>query len=253
MRLISWNVNGLRAVIKKDFLSSLREMQPDVLCIQETKAQDEQVRTALGEDHGYEVIAHSAARPGYSGTALFSRKKPLSVNFGLGIDRHDQEGRVISAEFDGFFLVTAYTPNSGSGLKRLEYREQWDRDFRAHVEQLEKKKPVVIGGDLNVCHRPIDIARPEANYNKSAGYTQTEIDGLDNLLRAGYIDSFRHLHPDTVKYSYWSLRAGARARNVGWRLDYFLVSEKLAHRISKAGILNEVYGSDHCPVVLELD
>jgi len=232
MRLISWNVNGLRAVIKKDFLSSLREMQPDVLCIQETKAQDEQVRTALGEDHGYEVIAHSAARPGYSGTALFSRKKPLSVNFGLGIDRHDQEGRVISAEFDGFFLVTAYTPNSGSGLKRLEYREQWD---------------------LNVCHRPIDIARPEANYNKSAGYTQTEIDGLDNLLRAGYIDSFRHLHPDTVKYSYWSLRAGARARNVGWRLDYFLVSEKLAHRISKAGILNEVYGSDHCPVVLELD
>lgn len=253
MRLISWNVNGIRAAIKKDFLSSLQEMQPDVLCIQETKAQDEQVITALGEEHGYEVVPHSAERPGYSGTAMFSREKPLSVDFGLDIDQHDREGRVITAEFDGFFLVTVYTPNSGSELKRLEYREQWDRDFRKHVEQLEKKKPVVICGDLNVCHRPIDIARPKANYNKSAGYTQTEIDGLDHLLNAGYIDSFRHLHPDTVKYSWWSLRAGARARNVGWRLDYFLVSEKLADRIRKAEILNEVYGSDHCPVVLELD
>ncbi len=253
MRLISWNVNGIRAAIKKDFLSSLQEMQPDVLCIQETKAQDEQVITALGEEHGYQVIPHSAVRPGYSGTALFSREKPLSVDFGLDIDQHDQEGRVITAEFDGFFLVTVYTPNSGAGLKRLEYREQWDRDFRKHAEQLELKKPVVICGDLNVCHRPIDIARPEANYNKSAGYTQVEIDGLDNLLQAGYIDSFRHLHPDTVKYSWWSFRAGARARNVGWRLDYFLVSEKLQDRIRKAEILNDVYGSDHCPVVLELD
>ncbi len=253
MRLISWNVNGIRAAVKKDFLTTLQDMQPDVLCIQETKAQDEQVITALGDDHGYHVVPHSAVKLGYSGTAIFSRHQPLSVEFGLDIEQHDQEGRVITAEFDDFFLVTVYTPNSGSELKRLEYREQWDRDFRKHVEQLELKKPVVICGDLNVCHQPIDIARPDANYNKSAGYTQIEIDGIDNLLKAGYIDSFRHLHPDTVKYSWWSMRGGARARNVGWRLDYFLVSEKLSERITGAEILNEVYGSDHCPVVLTLD
>lgn len=253
MRLISWNVNGIRAAVKKDFLTSLEQMQPDVLCIQETKAQDDQVITALGEAHGYEVVPHSAVKLGYSGTAIFSRQKPLSVDFGLDIQQHDQEGRVITAEFDEFFLVTVYTPNSGSELKRLEYREQWDRDFRKHVEHLEIKKPVIICGDLNVCHQPIDIARPEANYNKSAGYTQIEIDGISNLLKTGYIDSFRHLYPDTVKYSWWSMRGGARARNVGWRLDYFLVSQKLAKRIKDAAILNEVYGSDHCPVVLELD
>jgi exodeoxyribonuclease-3 len=191
-------------------------------------------------------------RPGYSGTAIFSRSEPLSIDVGLDIEQHDQEGRVITAEFDEFFLVTVYTPNSGSELKRLEYREQWDRDFLKHVQVLERKKPVIICGDLNVCHQPIDIARPQANYNKSAGYTQVEIDGISNLLKAGYIDSFRHLYPDTVKYSWWSMRGGARARNVGWRLDYFLVSEKLADRIGKAEILNDVYGSDHCPVVLEL-
>ncbi len=253
MRLISWNVNGIRAAIKKDFLSKLPELNPDVLCLQETKAQDDQVMTALGDDHGYQALPHSAVRPGYSGTAILSRQKPLSVDFGLDIEQHDQEGRVITAEFDDFFLVTVYTPNSGSELKRLDYREQWDRDFQKHVEQLEIKKPVIICGDLNVCHQPIDIARPDANYNKSAGYTQIEIDGISNLLKAGYIDSFRHLYPDTVKYSWWSMRGGARARNVGWRLDYFLVSEKLASRIKSAEILNDVFGSDHCPVVLEID
>jgi exodeoxyribonuclease III len=253
MRLISWNVNGIRAAIKKDFLSKLPELNPDVLCLQETKAQDDQVMTALGDDHGYQALPHSAVRPGYSGTAILSRQKPLSVDFGLDIEQHDQEGRVITAEFDDFYLLTVYTPNSGSELKRLAYREQWDRDFQKHVEQLEIKKPVIICGDLNVCHQPIDIARPDANYNKSAGYTQIEIDGISNLLKAGYIDSFRHLYPDTVKYSWWSMRGGARARNVGWRLDYFLVSEKLASRIKSAEILNDVFGSDHCPVVLEID
>lgn len=252
MRLISWNVNGIRAAIKKDFLNSLAHMQPDVLCVQETKAQDEQVITALGEMDGYHVYPHSAVRPGYSGTAVFSRQKPASVVFGMDIEQHDQEGRVIAAEYKDFFVVTVYTPNSGDGLKRLEYREQWDRDFCKYVQQLEKSKPVIICGDLNVCHRPIDIARPDANYNKSAGYTQIEIDGLDNLLMAGYIDTFRHLHPDTVKYSWWSMRGGARERNVGWRLDYFLASQALAGRIREAEILNEVFGSDHCPVVLEL-
>jgi exodeoxyribonuclease III len=253
MRLISWNVNGIRAAIKKDFLIALAQMQPDVLCIQETKAQDEQVITAIGALDHYHVYPHSAVRPGYSGTAVFSRREPLSVVFGMDIDQHDQEGRVIAAEFEDFFIVTVYTPNSGDGLRRLDYREQWDRDFRKYMQQLEKTKPVIICGDLNVCHRPIDIARPEANYNKSAGYTQKEIDGLDNLLKAGYIDTFRHLYPDTVKYSWWSFRAGARERNVGWRLDYFLASQALEGRIREAEILNEIYGSDHCPVVLELD
>jgi exodeoxyribonuclease-3 len=253
MRLISWNVNGIRAAVKKDFLSKLPELNPDVLCLQETKAQDEQVLAALGDEHGYQVVPHSAVKPGYSGTAILSRQKPLSIDVGLDIEQHDQEGRVITAEFEDFFLVTVYTPNSGSELKRLEYREQWDRDFLKHIKVLELKKPVIICGDLNVCHQPIDIARPDANYNKSAGYTQIEIDGISNLLKAGYIDSFRHLYPDTVKYSWWSMRGGARARNVGWRLDYFLVSEKLTGRIKSAEILNDVHGSDHCPVVLELD
>tara|TARA_R110002072_G_scaffold136124_2_gene278169 strand:+ start:143782 stop:144552 length:771 start_codon:yes stop_codon:yes gene_type:complete len=252
MRLISWNVNGIRAAVKKDFINSVQQMRPDVLCLQETKAQDHQVLEAVGGLDGYHITPCSAVRPGYSGTAIFSRHSPASIQLGIGIEEHDQEGRVISAEFDGFYLVTVYTPNSGAGLKRLEYRERWDRDFLAHVKSLEKTKPVIICGDLNVCHRPIDIARPQANYNKSPGYTQREIDGLDRLVDAGYLDTFRHFHPDTVKYSWWSMRAGARDRNIGWRLDYFLASASLASQLQQAEILNEVYGSDHCPVVLEL-
>lgn len=252
MRLISWNVNGIRAAIKKDFLTSFAQMQPDVLCLQETKAQDDQVLAAVAGLEGYLLYPNSAVRPGYSGTAIFSRVEPLSVELGMDHEEHDQEGRVIAAEFQDFILVTVYTPNSGNALKRLEYRERWDREFLKYIVQLEKRKPVVVCGDLNVCHRPIDIARPEANYNKSAGYTQIEIDGLDRLLNAGYIDTFRALYPDTVKYSWWSMRAGARARNVGWRLDYFLASQALEKRIAAAEILSDVYGSDHCPVVLQL-
>ncbi len=252
MKLISWNVNGIRAAVKKDFLQAVADMQPDVLCIQETKAQDEQVLAAISELDGYHVFTSSAVRPGYSGTAVLSRSKPESVTPGTGLEEHDQEGRVICAEYQDFFLVTVYTPNSGSELKRLDYREKWDRDFRDYVLSREKNKPVIICGDLNVCHKPIDIARPDANYNKSAGYTQREIDGMNSLIDAGFIDSFRYLHPDTVKYSWWSMRGGARARNVGWRLDYFLVSKAMQQRIKSAEILNEVYGSDHCPVVLTL-
>jgi exodeoxyribonuclease-3 len=253
MRLISWNVNGVRAAVKKDLVNSVAQMQPDVLCLQETKAQDHQVLEALAELAGYHITPYSAVRPGYSGTAVISRQAPIAVQLGLGIDEHDQEGRVISAEYDAFFLVTVYTPNSGDGLKRLDYRERWDRDFLLHVQSLEKTKPVVICGDLNVCHRPIDIARPQANYNKSPGYTQREIDGMDRLINAGFVDSFRHFYPDTVKYSWWSMRGGAREKNVGWRLDYFLASEALQSRLQQAEILNEIYGSDHCPVVLTLN
>lgn len=252
MRLISWNVNGIRAAVKKDFLISLEQMQPDIICLQETKAQDAQVLTALEELSGYHIYTNSAVRLGYSGTAMLCRSKPEEVSPGIGLDEHDQEGRVITAELDDIFLVTVYTPNAGEGLRRLDYREEWDHAFREYVQHLEKRKPVVVCGDLNVCHRPIDIARPQANYNKSPGYTQREIDGLDRLLDAGYIDTFRHFYPDTVKYSWWSMRGGARARNVGWRLDYFLASRALEGRLGDAEILNDIFGSDHCPVVLTL-
>ncbi len=252
MKLISWNVNGIRAAIKKDFFASVEQMQPDILCLQETKAQDDQVLEAVAAMEGYKLYTNSAVKKGYSGTAIFSKSEPLSVVYDMDHEEHDQEGRVIAAEFKDFIVVTVYTPNSGEGLKRLEYRQRWDREFLKYIQQLEKQKPVIVCGDLNVCHREIDIARPKANYNKSAGYTQFEIDGIDTLMKAGYIDTFRKLYPDTIKYSWWSMRGGARANNVGWRLDYFLASSALASRIKSAEILNDVFGSDHCPVVLEL-
>lgn len=252
MRLISWNVNGVRAVMKKDFVSSLTAMNPDVLCLQETKAQDEQVLEALAEIDGYHIYTNSAVKKGYSSTAILSRTEALSVRKDMGIEEHDQEGRVIALEFKDYFLVTVYTPNSGSELKRLEYRQQWDADFLAYLKKLEEEKPVITCGDLNVAHRDIDLARAKPNYNKSAGYTQAEIDGLDNLVAAGFVDTFRHVNPETVKYSWWSYRAGARGNNVGWRIDYFLASENLVSKIAGADILNEVMGSDHCPVLLEL-
>jgi len=252
MRLISWNVNGVRAVMKKDFVGSLEVMQPDVLCLQETKAQDDQVLEALAEIDGYHIYTNSAVKKGYSSTAVLSKKKALSVRLDMGIEEHDQEGRVIAVEFAKYFVVTVYTPNSGSELKRLEYRQQWDKDFLHYLKALENEKPVVVCGDLNVAHKDIDLARPKPNYNKSAGYTQGEIDGLDNLVASGFIDTFRHVNPDTVKYSWWSYRAGARQKNVGWRLDYFLASEALLPMIKSVDILNDILGSDHCPVFLEL-
>lgn len=252
MRLVSWNVNGIRAAMKKNFAQSLAAMETDVLCLQETKAQDEQVIEALADINGYHIYSNSAEKKGYSGTAVLSKIEPLSVQFDMGLEEHDKEGRVIAAEFESFYLVTVYTPNSGSELKRLEYRQQWDVDFLAYLKQLEELKPVVVCGDLNVAHKDIDLARPKPNYNKSAGYTQVEIDGLDNMVAAGFIDSFRNKHPGEVKYSWWSYRAGAREKNVGWRIDYFLVSQSLKERVEGVDILNEVMGSDHCPVLLDL-
>lgn len=253
MRLISWNVNGLRAVIKKDFLSDMLAQDADVICLQETKAQPQQVHEALSGLLGYHIYANSAERKGYSGTALLTRHEPLAVTLDMNMPQHDQEGRVIAAEFPSWYLVTVYTPNSGSELKRLAYRQTWDRDFLQYVKSLEQHKPVVICGDLNVANKPIDLARPQANYNKSAGFMQEEIDGIDNLLAADLVDTFRFQHPDTQKYSWWSYRAGARERNVGWRIDYFLISRILQERIRHTDILNQVFGSDHCPVLLELD
>lgn len=252
MKLVSWNVNGVRAVMKKDFLPSLATMNCDVLCLQETKAQDEQVIEALCELQGYDVFTNSAVKKGYSGTSIITRVKPIAVTKDMGMPEHDTEGRVLCAEFAKFYLVTVYTPNSGNDLRRLNYRQQWDADFLQYINTLEAKKPVVICGDLNVAHRDIDLARPKPNYNKSAGYMQIEIDGIDNITQSGYVDAFRHLYPNSVKYSWWSYRAGARERDIGWRIDYFLVSPALKTYITESEIYKEIEGSDHCPVTVEL-
>lgn len=252
MRIVSFNVNGIRASVKKDLFGSIRKIGPDILCFQETKATVEQVAEALRELEGYHLFANSAERPGYSGTAILSRVQPVDVKYDMSIPEHDREGRVICAEYKDFFLVNSYVPNSGQGLSRLDYRERWDRDMLAYLKKLERRKPVIFCGDLNVAHQPIDLANPKSNYNKTAGYTQREIDGFAALLEAGFADTFRSLHPETVKYSWWSARFNARAKNVGWRIDYVLVSPSLLERVSSAFILNEIQGSDHCPVGIDL-
>ncbi|NWK54611.1 exodeoxyribonuclease III [Verrucomicrobiaceae bacterium N1E253] len=250
MRLISWNVNGIRAVLKKNFTEFVLDHAPDVLCLQETKARPEQVDIPL-ELAGYKCYWNAAEKPGYSGTAIFSKSAPIEVSEGIGIEEHDTEGRVITAEYQDFYLVTVYTPNSQNELKRLPYRQEWDAAFLGYCKNLEEKKPVVFCGDLNVSHREIDLARPKQN-RKNAGFSDQERAGFDNILDAGFIDSFRHFYPDqTDAYSWWSYRAGARGKNIGWRLDYFCVSSSIIDKVESAGILSDVLGSDHCPVLLE--
>ncbi|MFT4678753.1 MAG: exodeoxyribonuclease-3 [Litorivivens sp.] len=253
MKIISWNVNGIRAGVKKGFADRLSEMNPDIICLQETKAQDDQVQEALSEIKGWHIYSNSAVRKGYSGTAILSKEKPLSVKYDIGIEEHDQEGRVLTVEFVDFYLVDVYVPNSGSGMKRLEYRERWDSDFKEFLINLDKVKPTIIVGDLNVAHQPIDLARPKPNYNKTSGYTQLEIDGLSSLIARGFVDSFRHLYPEVVKYSWWSMRGGAKEKNVGWRIDYCLLSERILPKVNDSFILKEIEGSDHCPVGVELN
>lgn len=252
MKIISFNVNGIRAIMKKGLASSIATMNPDIICFQETKANDDQVREALKEIQGYELYSNSAERPGYSGTAVLTKQKPLAVFKGIGIAEHDNEGRVLALEFADFILVNVYVPNSGQELVRLDYRAQWDKDLLAWMKEMEQRKPIVYVGDLNVAHQAMDLANPKSNYNKSAGYTQREIDGLSAFLNAGFVDTFRKKYPDTVKYSWWSARFNSRAKNVGWRIDYVLVSELLWPRVKEAFILNEIEGSDHCPVGIEL-
>jgi exodeoxyribonuclease III len=252
MKIVSWNVNGIRAVQNKGFTETLTQLDADCLLLQETKAQDDQVRQALeGIDH-YEIFCNSAERKGYSGVALLTRRKPLQVSHDIGIAEHDQEGRVLTAEFVDFFLVNVYVPNSGDQLVRLDYRQSWDAAFLAYLQNLQQQKPVIVCGDFNVAHQPIDIARPKANYNKSAGYTQVEIDGFSHFAAAGLIDTYRHQHPDTVAYSWWSYRAGAREKNIGWRIDYVLASRNLLERIGDSFIAPDIMGSDHCPVGINL-
>ncbi len=253
MKLLSFNVNGVRAAAQKTLIEDLQRLDADVVGLQETKATEEQVKEALQGLEGYHVYAFSAEKKGYSGTAILSKQAPLSLRLGIGQPEHDNEGRAMTAEFDDFYFVTAYVPNSSSGLKRLDYRaDEWDVAFRAYLKDLEHTKPVVLCGDLNVAHQAIDLKNPKSNYNKTPGYTQREIDGLTALIDAGFVDTFRVLHPEEVKYSWWSYRGGAREKNVGWRLDYFLISEALMPKVTSSEILNDVLGSDHCPVQLTL-
>lgn len=248
MKLISWNVNGLRACAGKGFGESFKALDADVVCLQETKMQAGQLDL---EFDGYESYWNYADKKGYSGTAIYTRVKPLSVSNDIGIDEHDHEGRVITMEFDDFYLVCVYVPNSQDELKRLTYRMKWEDDFRSYVSGLAEKKGVVICGDLNVAHNDIDIKNPASNRH-NAGFTDEERGKFNTLLDVGFVDSWRMLNPDTVKYSWWSYRFKARERNAGWRIDYFIVSESMKDRISGAEIHNEIFGSDHCPVELDL-
>ena len=250
MKLISWNVNGLRAVLKKGFLDFVHTADADIICLQETKAQPQQVDIKL-DKYPYHYW-NSAVRKGYSGTVIFSRHEAKSVSLGLGIDKHDQEGRVILLDMDVYFLVNVYTPNARRDLARLDYRQnEWDVDFRLYVQELAKSKPVIICGDLNVAHEEIDLANPKSN-RRNAGFTDEEREGIRNLLAAGFIDTFREFTPEGGHYSWWSYMAKARERNVGWRIDYFLISPTLRPQLEKAYILPDIMGSDHAPIAIEL-
>ncbi|MDE8255839.1 exodeoxyribonuclease III [Erysipelothrix rhusiopathiae] len=250
MKLISWNVNGLRAVMKKDFEGIFEAMDTDVLCLQETKMQAGQLDY---DPEGYYAYYNYAEKKGYSGTAVYTRIKPLNVTYGIQEDEHNTEGRVITCEYDDFFLVCVYTPNSQPELKRIDYRMQWEDDFREYLKMLDETKPVVLCGDLNVAHKEIDLKNPSAN-RKNPGFSDQEREQFTNLLDAGFIDSFRELHPNAIdRYSWWSYRANARSRNTGWRIDYFVVSERLRNAIEAADILDQVLGSDHCPVMIKLN
>ena len=243
-KLISWNVNGIRSVLNKEvFYEFVDSEKPDILCLQETKASEKNIEIKID---GYHQYWNSAEKKGYSGVVVFSKVKPLNVNYGIGIEEHDKEGRVLTLEFKKYFLVNVYVPNSGRGLPRLNYRKKWNDAFLKYLKKLTK--PIVLCGDMNVAHTEIDLANPKSNYNKTAGYTQDEIDGFEKLLKAGFIDTFREFEKEGGHYTYWNYMRNARARNVGWRIDYFLISSQLKKSLKNASILKDVMGSDHCPV-----
>ena len=248
MKFISWNVNGLRACVGKDFENQFKELDADFFCLQETKMQEGQLDLQF---EGYESYWNYAEKKGYSGTAIYTKHKPLNVSYGMGVEEHDHEGRIITLEYDRFYLVTCYTPNSQTELKRLDYRMTWEDDFRKFLKSLDAKKPVVICGDLNVAHEEIDIKNPKTN-RRNAGFTDEEREKMTVLLNDGFTDSFRYLHPDEVTYSWWSYRFKAREKNAGWRIDYFLVSDRIKEQITEAKIHTEIMGSDHCPVEVDL-
>lgn len=249
MKLVSWNVNGLRACVKKGFLDYFEEVDADIFCVQETKLQEGQIQLDL---EGYHQYWNYAEKKGYSGTAVFTKDKPLEVKYGLGIEEHDKEGRVITLEYDDFFLVNVYTPNSQRELKRLDYRMTWEDDFRDYLKELDLDKPVILCGDLNVAHKEIDLKNPSSN-KRNAGFTDEERGKMTQLLDTGFIDTFRHFYPDKEgAYTWWSYITRARDRNAGWRIDYFIVSDRLKDKLKDAQIHSEIMGSDHCPVFLEI-
>ncbi len=248
MKFISWNVNGLRACVGKDFEQSFRQLDADFFCLQETKMQEGQLDLQF---EGYTSYWNYAEKKGYSGTAIYTRHKPLSVTYGIGIDEHDHEGRVITLEMEDFYLVTVYTPNSQDGLRRLDYRMVWETDFLAYLKRLDSQKPVIVCGDLNVAHQEIDLKNPKTN-RRNAGFTDEEREKMSILLDNGFTDTFRFLHPEEVTYSWWSYRFKAREKNAGWRIDYFLISDRLRPQLTGATIHTEIFGSDHCPVELNL-
>lgn len=252
MKITSWNVNGIRAAVKKDFINEVLTSKADIYCIQETKAQPDQVAQALSDLEGYHIYSNAAEKLGYSGVTILSKNESSKVTMDIGIVEHDMEGRVIACTYDDFILINVYVPNSGNGLKRLDYRAEWDQAFASYLKEQSKVKPIIVTGDFNVAHQAIDLARPKSNYNKTSGYTQVEIDGMTHILDQGLIDSFRHLYPEEVKYTFWSTRFGARAKNVGWRIDYFLVDERLVKKVSDSTIDTDIMGSDHCPINLHL-
>lgn len=249
MKFISWNVNGLRACVGKGFCEIFESLNADFFCLQETKMQEGQLDISFP---GYESYWNYADKKGYSGTAVFTKYKPLSVTYGLGIDEHDHEGRVITLEMESFYLVTVYTPNSQDGLRRLDYRMRWEDDFQAHLHKLDEIKPVIVCGDLNVAHQEIDLKNPKTN-RKNAGFTDEERAKMTQLLEHGFMDSFRTLYPEQITYSWWSYRFRAREKNAGWRIDYFLLSNRLRDQLSDAKIHTEIYGSDHCPVEVDVN
>lgn len=249
MKLISWNVNGLRACVQKNFIKEFEKLDADIFCLQETKLQEGQIDLDL---QGYSQYWNYAEKKGYSGTAVFTKRKPLSVQYGIGIEEHDHEGRVITLEFEEFYIITVYTPNSQNELKRLDYRMKWEDDFRKYLLSLKEKKGVVVCGDMNVAHKEIDLKNPKTNHH-NAGFTDEERGKMTELLESGFTDSFRHFYPDEENiYSWWSYRFKAREKNAGWRIDYFLVSDNMKDRMTDAKIHTEIMGSDHCPVELQL-
>ena len=249
MKLISWNVNGLRAIYKKGFIDIFESLNADIFCVQETKMQEGQIELDL---NGYYEYYNYAERKGYSGTAIFTKRKPLNISYGIGIEEHDKEGRVITLEFDDFYMVNCYTPNSGRELARLEYRMEWEEAFRGYLKELDSKKPLVVCGDLNVAHKEIDLKNPKSN-RKNAGFTDEERSKIDALLNSGFTDTFRKVYPDKEgAYTWWSYMFNARANNAGWRIDYFLVSNRISKKIEDAYIYSDIMGSDHCPVGLNI-
>lgn len=249
MKFVSWNVNGLRAVMKKDFMDSFRKLDADIFCVQETKLQEGQIELDLP---GYRQYWNYAEKKGYSGTAVFTRMEPLKVLYGIHVEEHDHEGRVITLEYPDFYFLTVYTPNSQDGLKRLEYRMRWEDDFLAYVNELDREKPVIWCGDLNVAHQEIDLKNPKTNHN-NPGFTDEERNKMSVVLDSGYIDTFRYFYPDLENaYTWWSYRMRAREKNVGWRIDYFITSGRLKDRLQEAKIHTEIFGSDHCPVELDI-